>query len=82
MKRLISRLKLSSFIKIKSFYGFHDKYKIWAHVGGHIELDEDPNEAVLREIKEEVGLDVKLYDGNKLLDYENDEEKYSFHLLP
>jgi 8-oxo-dGTP pyrophosphatase MutT (NUDIX family) len=39
----------------------HDKYKIgWLSVGRHIELHEDPTEAVLREIKEEVGLDVIL----------------------
>lgn len=28
--------------------------------GGHIELDEDPNEAAVREAKEETGLDVEL----------------------
>ena len=39
----------------------HDKYGIWLSVGGHIELDEDPNEAAIREVKEEVGLDVELY---------------------
>lgn len=39
----------------------HDKYKIWLSVGGHIELDEEPNEAVIREVKEEVGLDVELF---------------------
>ncbi|MFH0949458.1 MAG: NUDIX domain-containing protein [Candidatus Aenigmatarchaeota archaeon] len=39
----------------------HDKYGIWLGVGGHIELDEDSNQAALREVKEEVGLDVKLY---------------------
>lgn len=38
----------------------HDKYKVWLAVGGHIELDEDPMEAAVREAKEEVGLDVML----------------------
>ena len=38
----------------------HDKYKKWLSVGGHIELDEDPNQAATREVKEEVGLEVKL----------------------
>ncbi|MFA5130901.1 MAG: NUDIX domain-containing protein [Patescibacteria group bacterium] len=38
----------------------HDKYKIWLSVGGHIELNEDPVEAALREVKEEVGLDIKI----------------------
>lgn len=41
----------------------HDKYKIWLSIGGHIELGEDPNEAALREVKEEVGLDVQLWSG-------------------
>lgn len=38
----------------------HRKYNIWLPVGGHIELDEDPNQAALREVKEEAGLEVKL----------------------
>lgn len=43
----------------------HDKYKIWLSVGGHIELDEDPTEAAVREVKEEVGLDIDLLDDLK-----------------
>jgi len=43
----------------------HDKYGIWLGVGGHIELHEDPNEAAVREAKEEVGLDIVLWDGNQ-----------------
>ncbi|MFH1253715.1 MAG: NUDIX domain-containing protein [Candidatus Uhrbacteria bacterium] len=39
----------------------HDKLKIWLGVGGHIELNEDPNEAAVREVWEEVGLKVVLY---------------------
>lgn len=38
----------------------HKKLGIWLPPGGHIELDEDPNEAALREAKEETGLDVEL----------------------
>ncbi len=38
----------------------HEKYHHWLQVGGHIELKEDPVEAVLREAKEESGLDVIL----------------------
>lgn len=40
----------------------HDKFHMWMSVGGHIELDEDPAEAAVREVKEEVGLDVTLFD--------------------
>lgn len=40
----------------------HDKYKKWLSVGGHIEFDEDPTEAAVREVKEEVGLDVVIDD--------------------
>jgi 8-oxo-dGTP pyrophosphatase MutT (NUDIX family) len=38
----------------------HDKYKLWLPPGGHIELDEEPQEAAVREVKEEVGLEVLL----------------------
>ena len=40
----------------------HEKYGFWIHVGGHVELDEDPVTAAIRECKEEVGLDVTIYD--------------------
>lgn len=44
----------------------HKKFgSIWLSVGGHIELDEDPTEAAVREVKEEVGLDVQLYTGHQ-----------------
>jgi 8-oxo-dGTP pyrophosphatase MutT (NUDIX family) len=38
----------------------HDKYGFWLSIGGHVELDEDPTQAVIREVKEEVGLEVEL----------------------
>jgi 8-oxo-dGTP pyrophosphatase MutT (NUDIX family) len=38
----------------------HDKYKRWLDIGGHIELGEDPVEALKREVKEESGLEVKI----------------------
>ncbi|MEK7559531.1 MAG: NUDIX domain-containing protein [Patescibacteria group bacterium] len=50
----------------------HDKLKIWLSVGGHIELNEDPNEAAIREAKEEVGLDVKLDDS--LMEFRQENE--------
>ncbi len=42
----------------------HEKYHKWLSVGGHIELDENPNQAALREVMEEVGLHVTLYNKN------------------
>lgn len=36
----------------------HKELKKWLPVGGHIELDEDPDLALIREVKEESGLDV------------------------
>lgn len=38
----------------------HDKYDIWLGVGGHVEEDEDPAEAAVREVMEEVGLELEL----------------------
>ncbi len=38
----------------------HDKHDLWLSVGGHIELDEDPNQAAIREVRQEVGLDIEL----------------------
>ncbi|MBI4138075.1 MAG: NUDIX domain-containing protein [Candidatus Wildermuthbacteria bacterium] len=36
---------------------FHKKLEKWLPLGGHIEPDEDPDQALLREIKEESGLE-------------------------
>ena len=38
----------------------HRNLNKWLPVGGHVELDEDPETAALREAKEESGLDVEL----------------------
>ena len=38
----------------------HRKLDRWLPLGGHIELDEDPEQAALRETREESGLDVDL----------------------
>lgn len=34
-------------------------------VGGHVEKDESPPEAAVREVKEEAGIDVALFNGTK-----------------
>jgi ADP-ribose pyrophosphatase YjhB (NUDIX family) len=43
----------------------HKKLDMWLPVGGHIELDEDPEEALFREVKEECGLEIEII-GEKL----------------
>lgn len=58
---------------------FHDKYNIWLSVGGHVELHENPNEAAIREVKEETGLDVVIYD--KLLPFKEENDEYK-ELIP
>ena len=38
----------------------HKKYNTWFPVGGHVETDEFPHQAAIREAKEEAGLDIQL----------------------
>ena len=38
----------------------HRKLHKWLPLGGHVELDEDPEQAALREAKEESGFEVEL----------------------
>lgn len=38
----------------------HKRYNEWLPIGGHIEMDEDPEQALYREIKEECGLQVRI----------------------
>mgnify|MGYP001617513992 CR=1 FL=1 len=39
---------------------FHKQLQKWLPIGGHIELDEDPEQALFREIQEECGLEVEI----------------------
>ena len=46
---------------------FHKSLKMWLPPGGHIDRDERPDKAALREVKEETGLDVELiYEPTKI----------------
>ncbi len=38
----------------------HKRLNKWLPIGGHIELDEDPEEALFREVKEESGLEIEV----------------------
>ncbi len=46
--------------KNKVLLCFHKKLGAWLPIGGHVELNEDAEEALFREILEECGLKVKL----------------------
>ena len=44
----------------------------WIGVGGHFEADESPEECLLREVKEETGLDARDADGGYLFTYKRE----------
>jgi len=44
----------------KVLFIFHKQLNRWLPIGGHIELDENPEEAAIREAREESGLEVEL----------------------
>ena len=44
----------------------HRKLDIWVPVGGHIDENETPDDALLREIKEETQLDVEIINNNQM----------------
>ena len=44
----------------------HKKLGLWLPVGGHIKENETPDSALLREIKEEIGIDVEVINNNNL----------------
>lgn len=54
----------------------HPRYGKWIPVGGHIEINEDPEEALYREVKEETGLEVKVLSNRA--DVSSPETKFLF----
>jgi len=50
---------------------FHKKLNVWLPPGGHIEEDELPDDAVIREILEETGIRVKIKSLKQDIDISN-----------
>ncbi len=65
--------------KNKVLLRMHDKFNAWLSVGGHIELDEDPMQAAIREVKEEVGLEIELVGHKPVI---KDESNYKHLISP
>lgn len=69
--------------KGKVLLRMHDKLKFWLSIGGHIELDEDPVEAAIREVKEEVGLGITIVgDAHGPRDEEDKNRGYKYLIPP
>lgn len=41
-------------------FAHHPRYQWWAPVGGHVDLDEDPEQTIFREMQEETGLEIEV----------------------
>jgi len=60
----------------------HKKLNLWLPPGGHIDKNETPDEALKREIKEELNLDIEILNKNNLSKEGNVEEELAvpFHV--
>ena len=52
----------------KALLVHHPRYDKWLPMGGHIELNEDPEETLYREIEEETGLEVEILSSKPNID--------------
>ena len=52
----------------------------WLGIGGHIEENESPDEAVIREVLEETGLTLQAYKKAGIVDFVNDDYIERMHL--
>jgi len=48
---------------------WHRKNQMWLPAGGHIERDEDPVQAVVREVREETGVDAEVVSESVIHDF-------------
>ena len=59
----------------------HKKHNHWYGLGGHVEAEEDPVEAAIREAKEEAGIDVTIFSGHPLKTFNHAHELIAPSLL-
>lgn len=52
----------------------------WLGIGGHIIDGESPDEALIREVKEETGLDLLIFNKRGIIEFVNDDYKEIMHL--
>ena len=53
----------------------HNKMQLWLPAGGHVEENEYPSEAVIREVKEELGVEAEIIELNQNPRIDNKFEK-------
>ena len=62
---------------VKHTYG----KKLWSTVGGGIKTNESPKQAILREVKEEIGLKLKTVKKVGVIHYEKEYKKDTIHIF-
>ena len=55
----------------------HKQLNKWLPIGGHIELDEDPEESLFKEVKEECGLEIEVLGEKPTIESEGTKFLYS-----
>ena len=55
----------------------HKKLNKWLPIGGHIELNEDPDEALFREVEEECGLEIEILNKKPAIESEGTKFLYT-----
>ena len=59
---------------------YHKKLNVWLYPGGHVEENENPDETLLREVKEEIGLEVEIISDKDALLSDQKKDVSSLHL--